>query len=252
MDINLERLQDKIKTNKYKNISNELIKTEINRILKQNPAAKEKEIAKKIKSKLYKIYGEFQTRRKKDREIFIKNPNKILETTLSTKERLPIYSSLYKKIFSITGEPNSILDIGSGMNPASYKFLKVSPKYIAIEIDKEDVEFLNKFFKLNKIKGKAILMEIRESTLNKIPKSDMVFLFKSLDTLEPKKGHKFAEKLVKSLKTKHIVVSFPIRTLSGREMRHPYRGWIERMLSRIGLNFKILKYKNEIFYIIRK
>jgi hypothetical protein len=250
MDINLKELIKEIKKNKYESIPDFIIKEELEKHL--HKTYKKKQLIKLVRSKLHKIYGTFQIKKKKKLQALIEDPEKIIETTISTKERLPIYETLYKDIFYITGKPKTILDLASGLNPASYKFLKIKPKYIAIDINQEDISFLNNFFKKHKINGKAMLMKIDKNTLSKLPKSDMVFLFKALDTLEPKKGHKFAELLIKSLKTKYIIVSFPTKTISQKQMRHPYRGWIERMLKRLGFSFKTLIYPNEIFYIIKK
>lgn len=246
----MKQLIKKIKIKKYKTLSDELIQTEISDFLKLKPKAKEKDIIKHVKTRLHKTYGTFQTKKKKTRNI--KNAKLILETTLSTKERINIYQELYKKIFQITKTPKTILDIGSGMNPVSYEYLKIKPKYIAIEIDQEDVNFLNKFFKTNKIEGKAILLPINESNLKKLPKADIAFLFKTVDTLEKKKGHKSTEQLIKALKTKHIVISFPTKTISQKQMKRPYRGWLEQLLKRLKYKFKRIIYPNEIFYIISK
>ena len=252
MDTNLKNLINKIKSKKYKTLSDDLIELEIENYLKSNIKATEKQIIKAVKGRLHKIYGSFQIKKRKKRGKYIKDPKKALGTNLSTKERINIYKELYKKIFQITGKPKTILDIGAGMNPISYKFLGVKPKYIAIEIDKEDVKFLNNFFKINKINGKAILMHINEKNIKKLPKSDLTFLFKAIDPIEIKKGHKLAEKLVKELKSKNIIISFPTKTISQKQMNYPQRGWIEQMLKRLKLEFKILKYPNEIFYIIKK
>ena len=35
-------------------------------------------------------------------------------------------------------------------------------------------------------------------------------------------------------------------------MKHAYRGWLERLLERLGYEFKIIKEKNEIFYVVKK
>jgi len=77
-------------------------------------------------------------------------------------------------------------------------------------------------------------------------------LFKVLDPLEQGKGHKLSEVLIKAIPAKWIVVSFATKTVAGKPMRHPERGWIERMLDRIGYKFSKFKTSNELFYIIQK
>ncbi len=90
-----------------------------------------------------------------------------------------------------------------------------------------------------------------KTSFRKLPKADVCFMFKFLDPLE-EKGHKLSEEIIKSLDCKYIVVSFSTKTISGRNMRYPYRGWIEKMLNRINIKFDRFNLENEVFYIIHK
>ncbi len=258
----MDSLINKIKSKKYSSLSNEIIEQEINNFLRKKPKAKDKEIIKEVKTRLHKIYGSFQINKKKKRDTLLEelknDPSsielhrKILETNLSTKERLKAYNTLYYRIFQITGQPKSILDVGSGINPISYPFLECTPKYTSIEIDKEDVDFVNEYFKIKNIKGEAILKAINKDTINELPKTDITFLFKIIDPLEIRKGHKFSEMLLKGLKSKFIVASFSTKTISNKMMKYPRRGWFEKLLTRINFKFKIIKTQNEFYYVIEK
>lgn len=254
-------LINKIKSKKYSSISDDLIEQEIDAFLRKKPKAKEKEIVKEVKKRLHRIYGSFQIKKKKKRDSLLEDlkkktssvaiHKKILETNLSTKERLRSYKKLYERIFEITGKPKSILDVGSGINPVSYIFLGCDPKYIAIEIDSEEVNFLNEYFKIKNIDGKAILMSINEENVKKLPKTDVCFLFKVLDPLE-KKGHKFSEFLIKGIKSKFIVASFSTKTISNKKMKYPKRGWFEQMIRRLGYRYRLVKTLNEFYYVVEK
>ena len=260
-----------IKANKkYKDISDDVVKTELEKYFKANSKAenyKDKFIVKDIRTKLHKNYASFQmpNQSKKERVELLaqldKNPgdikivNKLLGTNRSTKERIEFYSQLYEDIFSITGEPNSILDLGCGINPISFPYMKLEQaNYYACDIDNRDIKFLNDFFKMMQIEG---LAETKDLSLlenfSSLPEADICFMFKLLDVLE-KKGHKYSEDVIKILidKCQFIVASFATYTVGGREMNFPERGWIERMLTRIGLKFKMLEYSNEIFYVVYK
>ncbi len=260
-----------IKANKkYKDISDEVVKTELEKYFKTNSKAqnfRDKIIVKDIRTKLHKTYASFQmpNKAKKQRQELLeqldKNPkdikiiNKILETNLSTKERIKIYGSLYERIFNITGEPISILDLGCGINPISFPYMKLdNADYYAYDIDESDTKFLNRFFELMQINGKAETLNLsRIKSFESLPNAYICFMFKLLDVIE-KKGHKYSEEIIKILieKCGFIVASFATQTVSGKNMNFPARGWIERMLSRIGLKFKMLEYPNEIFYVIYK
>lgn len=268
------------KAKKYKNISEEVIGAEFDKFVKRNPRwtdFKEKHILKEIKRQLHKIHGSFHFLDSKDinrREEFLqeleKNPKKleiiqkILSTNKSTKERLEKYEEVYKEIFEITGKPKSIVDLGCGLNPLSFIFMKLNNIYYnAYEINKEDVKVINEYFKTDIKKivdGKAEIMDCsRLENLKTIPDSDVCFMFKFIDPVEKAygHGHKLSEEIIQTLKDKYkfMVVSFATRTVGGNEMNFPYRGWIERMLRRIEMNYDMIDFSQEIgevFYVISK
>ena len=211
-------------------------------------SARYKETIKKTRAILRKSVGVF-IRMDKTQDF-----SQLLQKHESTRERLQIYPELYKRIFHITGNPKSILDLGCGLNPLSYKYLKAKPIYYCVDISSNIIEIVNSFFKKNKIKGQAEIMNLREIKNHRLnlPKAGICFMFKLLDSLEIEKGHKLAEKLVKEVPSKWFAVSFSTNTLSGRRMNHPYRGWIEQMCRRLGYFYEILEFENEIFYLIQK
>jgi len=61
-----------------------------------------------------------------------------------------------------------------------------------------------------------------------------------------------AEKIIRKIPSQYLLISFSTKTLSGRPMNHPQRGWIEQLTKRLGYGFEIIKSKNEIFYLIKK
>jgi len=232
-------------------------------IKQKSPRAKQyKEAVKKTREKLRKEYGIFSEQTGQREKLLeelkkSKNKEKIIKKLLclhpSTKERLEIYPELYKEIFKITGKPKIILDLGCGMNPVSciYTHLKQA-RYYATEISKKDCEFLNNYFRIMGIKGKAMPLDLKKTEkIAKLPKADLCLLFKVLDTIE-EKGHKLAEKIIKKINADWIIASFATKSVKGTPMRHPYRGWMDKMLKRIKWDYKIIKKPNEIFYIINK
>ncbi len=255
----IEELIEKVKANKkYKFISNEIVEKEIREYIRKNPEYeryKEKMIIRDIRTELHKSYARFQIKKKKKREQYLKERdyNGILKTNLSTKERLEYYKELYENIFKVTGKPKTILDLGAGINPCSYPLMNIKASYYAYDVDEEDADFLNRFFKAFKIQGKAEIMDLSNiENIKKLPKADVCFMFKFLDPLEKNKGHKLSEEIIKVLKCKYIIASFATKTISGKKMNYSYRGWIERMLDRIGLKYNFIELGNEIHYIIKK
>ena len=123
-------------------------------------------------------------------------------------------------------------------------------KYYAYDINQSDLNIVQKFFDSQKINGKTNLIDLRDIN-EEFPTADICLLFKVLDLVD-KKGHKKAEEIIKKIKSRYLLISFSTKTLSGKSMHHPQRGWIERLLSRLGFKFNIIKTKNEIFYLAEK
>ena len=263
MDIN--GLVAEIKKNKkYKDISDEIVKQRATEYIRKNPNFDGKIAVKDIRKSLHKAHGSFRGYSKEIKEkISRKEYKETLKANRSTRERLDseIYEDIYSKIFEITGKPVRILDLGCGINPVSIPFmgLEWGFEYYAYDINDAEITALNDFFKIERINGTARVLDLSNiENIDLLEKNiDVCFMFKVIDVLEEeKKGHKYAEEMIKKLakKCKFIVVSFSTRTLSGKAMGHPYRGWIERMLERIKLEFEVLDLSDtagEVFYIIK-
>lgn len=266
------------KNKKYNSISEEVILREIKRHLEKNKEIKkiDKQLIKDIRKQLHLSYASFQTKKKKkidqylnelknilckpkfESKDYINITNELLMTTLSTKERLNNYEEIYKNIFKITGKPKSVLDLGAGLNLFSFPLMNLKKLiYYAYDINEQDVKYLHKYFKIMKkkgLQGKAVILDVTDKKkLSKIPKCDIIFLFKLIDLID-KTNHKVSEELINYLlnnKTKHVVTSFAVKTITRKSMNFPKRKWFELMLKRNNLKFNIIKTNNEIFYIVR-
>ncbi len=261
----------KIKENKkYSSISSDVIIREIRNYMRkyQTDLYDEKFAIKIIRRQLHRFYSSYQTKGKKKisslLEILEKDRsnleviNKILSTTLATKERLDKYSNIYKKIFEISKEPISITDLGCGLNPISIPYMKLKNlKYNAYDIDEEDVNLLNKFFKIMNISGKAEILDIRDfEKIKKIERSDIIFMFKIYDLIVPKtkRFRRIGEEIINILKDKSefLVVSFATKTLTMKSMNLPRRVGFEMMLDRNNLKYNFIQTDNEIYYVVSK
>jgi 16S rRNA (guanine(1405)-N(7))-methyltransferase len=216
-------------------------------------------IIKLVRADLRRVYGLFREK-KIDTYLFselLKKPrdknllNNILKTHSSTKERLPIYESLYKQIFAITGKPNTILDLGCGINPLTIPFMKLqNVKYYAYDVSQDEINQINNYLKVINNKGKATVMDITK--LENLPPADVAFLFKMTDMLDKNKGHKGTEEVLKHIPAKFVIVSFATLTMSGKPMRAPRRRWMEWLCDRLHYNYQIIEFPNELFYVIEK
>jgi len=279
VDLVIEKVREK---KDLVNLGEDFIITHLMKFLEQNTAvldylveakvkdikrsSKFKDAIKYIRGKARKIYGIFQTTDVAKREEYLdkyldikeeKDLIKILKTHRSTKERLSYNKKLYKKIFSLTLNPESIFDIGAGLNPLSFRYMGLDRdvRYIASEFNQKDVDFLNLFFRKTEMKNsKAIkidLLDEEERKKLKKYKTDICFLFKVLDSLEEFQEN-ISYDIIPLIKSKFIVVSFPLYSITGKKMRLQRRNWFEKLGKRLDLDIDFFKMKNELFYILRK
>lgn len=214
-----------------------------------------KSFVKKIRAQLRRQYGAFQNP-KIDRKALIKKKDyvSLLKSYLSSKERLKHYPILYKQLFEITGKPNSILDIGCGMNPISYEYMNIGRvKYLACDISDYDLNVIKEYFShKNGIKGEVKVFDAAREKYDFKKEYNVCFAFKLFEILETTKSHRLTEEIFKKLPAEWVIASFSTKTLSGARMKRRRRVWFEVMLKRLGREFRVVEIPNEIFYVIKK
>lgn len=263
----LESLDDDFVQQKVEKIfrSNNLIKKKYDssKSFAQFSRSKEyEELLKQVRKELRTVYGMYQ--KEGDREEILKRlrstderlelVNQLLNSHTSTKERLPYYNQIYRKICT-TIKPKSIIDLGCGLNPLAYNYLidnGCKPTIIASDISQNDMDFLNEAFKVLGIPGKTKRLDlVNEYEELKKLKGNVAFLFKLLDPLEEAKRH-ISYNIIDSIKTDWIVVSFATKSLGGKKnISVKGRSWFERLLKRKELPWETFSVENELFYTIK-
>ena len=197
---------------------------------------KDKEITKAVKNKLHIIYGAFRN--------------------VSSNERLGFLREFYEFIFGVSGDISSILDIGCGSNPFALpvmlEFMPDIKTYHAFDIDLKLAEDINEYFISQNLPQYAGCMDMITKTPAQY--ADIAFLFKIIPTIETcKKGRGF--EIINSLNAKYLAVSFPTKTLCGKNigMAENYAAFFEKNLDCD--KFKITGRKifaNELVYVLEK
>lgn len=192
-----------------------------------------------------------------------KEPEWILRKHLSTRERLPYYEEVYRKLLNGFNKQIVIFDLGCGVNGFSFNYFKQAGyvvDYFGIEAVGQLVKSTNNYFSQQKINAKVIheslfnLKKIRgiiqegkgahhsgtPKNLNKrfLQEAKVVFLFKTLDSLEMLKKD-YSKEFLKEIMplVDRVIVSFATRSLiSGRKFK-VRRNWIINFIKE---NFKIL------------
>lgn len=190
---------------------------------------------------LHKVFGVFtSTKLLSPKE---KPVEWILRKHVSTRERLPYYTEIYKRIFGDFKKEINIFDLGAGINGFSYGYLPKKSKYIAIEAIGQLVKLMNNFFKKNKFSARAIheslfeLEKIKE-IIKKEKGKKIVFLFKVLDSLEMLERD-YSKKLLEEVVplVDKVAVSFATRSLVARKKFKANRNWIKSFIQD---NFNVL------------
>jgi hypothetical protein len=189
----------------------------------------EEEKIKLTRELLRKVFSAFIS--KKLLSLKKKDEEWILRKHISTRERLPNYEEIYKRIFKNYKEAN-VIDLGAGINGFSYKFFKGKINYTAIESVGQLVELMNYYFKENKINGNAIHISLFEKEkikeiIKKEKKPRVILLFKVIDALESLKED-YSKELISEIipLADKIVVSFATKSLGSREKFKAKRNWI--------------------------
>lgn len=209
------------------------------------------------KELLRKIFSAFVS--KKLLSLKNKDEEWILRKHASTRERLPNYTEIYKRLFK-NYKKASVIDLGAGINGFSYGFFKksgINVDYIAIESVGQLVDLMNFHFKEKKLAGrprsvqsgssesraKAIHLSLFEKkkvldiiSHEKSPR--IILLFKIIDALESLKRDYSMELILDLVQiAERLVLSFPTKSLGSRERFRANRNWIIDFLKN---NFKIL------------
>ena len=133
----------------------------------------------------------------------------------STRERLPILNLFYEKTLSDLPPIRSLLDVACGLNPLSLLWMPHADTldYYAYDIYENLIDFLNEFFALMQVRGYAEVCDVIQ--LCSPPKVDLALILKSIPCLE-QIDKSAARRLLDTINADHVLVSFPVHSLSGR------------------------------------
>jgi 16S rRNA (guanine(1405)-N(7))-methyltransferase len=134
----------------------------------------------------------------------------------STRERLPSLDAFYATLLGDLPPIHSVLDLACGLNPlaAIWMPLAEDAHYYACDIYADQIAFLNGVFALQGQRGAATLCNL----LTGVPpqNADVALLLKTIPCLE-QMDREIGARLLAQIDAPVIVVSFPSRSLGGRD-----------------------------------
>jgi len=175
-----------------------------------------------------------------------REPPWILRKHLSTRERTPYYGEIYGRILDGMGKDVSVVDLGAGVNGFSYKYFEkagFNVDYLAVEAVGQLVRLMNKYFRREKIKSRAVHLSLFELSklkkeIRRTKRPRVVFLFKTIDSLELMERN-YSKELISEISdlVERTVISFPTESMIKREKIWVKRTWILKFIEK---HFKIL------------
>ena len=177
----------------------------------------------------------------------------ILNKHASTRERLPLseMDALYARIFEITGKTDRILDLACGINPIylGARGLKAT----GVDISGDAVALVNAFGGNYGIPVRAVCADLL--CPNAIPgeRFDLALLFKVLPLLERQRAGAALD-VLNAIDARFIAVSFPTRTLGGRNigMAAHYSEWMAAHMPINRTDVGLFETQNELFFILKE
>jgi len=170
----------------------------------------------------------------------------ILAMHAGTAERLPYMEEIYPRLFAGLPEVRRVADVGCGLHPFARPWMGLPDEtyYLAIDINCRLTETIDAFFPRAGYHGAG---ECRDPLRRPLEgRWDVVLLLKTLPCFEQQeKGA--SRKLLGVIDARRIVVSFPAKSLGGREkgMREHYRAFIEELMP----ISEVIETENETYYI---
>ncbi len=176
----------------------------------------------------------------------------LMQFHASTKERLKILDSFYATLFAHTGPPATILDIACGLNPLSFRWMRLptTTRYYAYDIHQQRVDCINHYFMLEGLLPLAKMQDI----LVYYPQeqADVALVLKEIHTFERRKrGSSLA--LFNALNVRYIVATLPTRNLTGRRDREEYhRQLFYGIVDQMPWKITEISFENEMVFCIDK
>jgi 16S rRNA (guanine(1405)-N(7))-methyltransferase len=171
----------------------------------------------------------------------------------STRERLPILDTFYATTLAALPPPRRVLDVACGLNPLSRPWWPLPPaaELIAYDIYADQIAFLNNFFALAGVPGRA---EVRD-VVGRPPDepADLALVLKTLPCLEAI-DRRAPERLLDALPTPWLLVSFPAQSLGGRRkgMAAHYEAQFRRLLDARGWAAQRFEFATELAFLVEK
>jgi 16S rRNA (guanine(1405)-N(7))-methyltransferase len=237
---------------KYKTLAPELLRRVARRSLRGGGG--QDEVVKRAKGRLHQLYSAFIAPPELERveKLVAALPpapdeatlratcREVLKRHASTRERSEPDVNFYGQIWKVTGPPRRVVDLGCGLHPFALPWMGLAHdcEYVALDVDARIVAPIATLLRAMRQRGSATAIDLLSDDADddaalRAP-ADVAFALKLLPTLERQRTDASLH-LLRTLRAKHLVVSFPSASLGGRDkgMDASYRQFLEGLLQRL-------------------
>ena len=177
----------------------------------------------------------------------------VLGMHASTAERVEIAEEMYCDVFGLTGVPRSVSDIACGLNPffLPWMGLPAGTRYDASDIDSGVVSAVGRLIPALGYVGGAESRDVLAAPPAGRP--DVTLLLKTAPCLERQEPGSVV-RLLRAIRSPFVVVSFPTKSLGGREkgMRRSYAKFMAEVTAELSVEVQKLEYDTEAVYVLRR
>ena len=171
----------------------------------------------------------------------------------STAERLPYIDQFFRTCLEEISPIHSILDLACGLNPLALPWMPLAPNcsYFACDVVLPMLAFLNQFFAEVAVQGKAFPCDLSACVPQQ--KVQLAILLKTLPCLD-QLDKSLGPRLLAELNADHILVSYPAKSLGGKEkgMRRTYAQQFARLIEGTPFRVREFNFPNEIVFLISR
>jgi 16S rRNA (guanine(1405)-N(7))-methyltransferase len=263
----LDRLVENVLSSaKYSRVAPDFVRTlgrqELNR------RGKLKDAVKAVKNKLHQVggaylqgeidYGKMFERlerayQSQDEAVFREISLDIMGRHASTAERLPILDRFYSEVMAELPRIHSVLDVACGLNPLAIPWMPLAEnvEYWAADIYQDMLDFINAYFRLRNIHGRAEAMDVIESPPER--KAQLALVLKAIPCLE-QVDKNAGLKLLERIQADYLLISFPTYSLGGRAkgMSDFYEDRFRELTTGREWKIRRFQFSGELVFLVQK
>ncbi len=188
-----------------------------------------------------------------DQEAFRSVCARIMSHHASTRERLPILDQFYATVLAELAPLHSVLDVACGLNPLAIPWMPLArdATYYACDIYQDMVDFLNEFMAIAGIQGHAQACDVIQSCPPQ--QADVAFVLKTIPCLE-QVDKAVGLRLLDTINADHLLVSFPIYSLGGREvgMTRTYEARFRDLIAQRNWAVQRFEFATELAFLVTR